>query len=101
VIGRSPANYKLKTNGIKVVWHVDVDLGQVKKVSRQHALIIFNFDRESFELKCLSRKYPVFVNRMPLTFADPAVAIQSGTLIAVGAETFFFMLPSRIGQEVN
>ena len=65
IIGRSPVNYKKKGKqlGMKVVWHVDVDLGHLRKVSRQHALIIYNFEEETFEVKCLSRKYPVYVNR--------------------------------------
>ena len=72
IIGRSPVNYKKKGKqlGIKVIWHVDVDLGHLRKVSRQHALIIFNFEAECFEIKCLSRKYPVYVNREALSFGD-------------------------------
>lgn len=48
IIGRSPVNYKKKGKqlGMKVVWHVDVDLGHLRKVSRQHALIIYNFEDE-------------------------------------------------------
>lgn len=34
VIGRSPINYKKKNLDLKVVWHVDVDLGHLRKVSR-------------------------------------------------------------------
>ena len=94
VIGRSPANYKKKSESMKVVWHVDVDLGHVRKVSRQHALIIFNFDKGHFEIKCLSRKYPVYVNRMPLTFEEEPVAIGSGSLIVISTESLFFMMPA-------
>jgi hypothetical protein len=46
VIGRSPINYKKKHLDLKVIWHVDVDLGHLRKVSRQHALIAFNFEKE-------------------------------------------------------
>ena len=48
IVGRSPVNYKKKGKqlGMKVVWHVDVDLGHLRKVSRQHALIIYNFEDE-------------------------------------------------------
>lgn len=34
VIGRSPALSSKKKTGVKVVWHVDVDLGHISKVSR-------------------------------------------------------------------
>jgi hypothetical protein len=72
IVGRSPVNYKKKGKqlGVKVVWHVDVDLGHLRKVSRQHALVIFNFERECFEIKCLSRKYPVLLNREAINFGD-------------------------------
>jgi len=95
IIGRSPVNYKKKGKqlGLKVVWHVDVDLGHLRKVSRQHALIIYNFEKECFEIKCLSRKYPVYVNRIPLNFRDEARPLHSGAIIAISSESFFFMLP--------
>ena len=78
IIGRSPINYKKKNVEVKVVWHVDVDLGHLKKVSRQHALIVFNFDKECFEIKCLSKKYPVTVDKTQLSFNDPAFTLKSG-----------------------
>ena len=34
IIGRAPINYKKKNIDLKVVWHVDVDLGHLRKVSR-------------------------------------------------------------------
>ena len=95
ILGRSPVNYKKKGKqlGVKVVWHVDVDLGHLRKVSRQHALVIFNFDCERFEIKCLSRKYPVLINREPLQFGDEPKPLKSGDIIAISSESFFFMLP--------
>jgi len=95
VIGRAPVNYKKRNQklGMKVVWHVDVDLGHLRKVSRQHALVIYNFDSQSFELKTLSRKYPVYVNRRPVSFGDAPVKLSSGSFISISSESFFFMLP--------
>lgn len=34
IIGRSPINYKKFNMEVKEVWHVDVDLGHLRKVSR-------------------------------------------------------------------
>ena len=101
IIGRSPVNYKKKGKqlGVKVVWYVDVDLGHLRKVSRQHALIIFNFERECFEIKCLSRKYPVLLNREAINFTDEARPLKSGDIVAISSESFFFMLPAKQGQE--
>jgi len=99
VIGRSPLNYKAsakKIEKVKVVWHVDIDLATFanqKKVSRQHALVAFNFHRQHFEIKCLSRKYPVMVNRQTLAFGEEPRPLKSGDIVAVAQESFFFMLP--------
>jgi hypothetical protein len=95
IIGRLPVNYKKKGKqlGVKVVWHVDVDFGHLRKVSRQHALIIYNFEKQAFEIKCLSRKYPVMVNRQPLNFGDEPLELKSGSIVAISGESFFFMLP--------
>ena len=78
---------------------MDVDLGHLRKVSRQHALIIYNFERETFEVKCLSRKYPVYLNRVALTFADEAKPLTSGDIVAISSESFFFMLPAVQNRE--
>jgi len=78
IIGRSPINYKRHNIDIKVVWHVDVDLGNLRKVSRQHALIAYNFEKEYFEIKCLSKKYCVNVDKTQLSFNDPAFPLKSG-----------------------
>ena len=70
-----------------------MDLGHLRKVSRQHALVIFNFEKEYFEIKCLSRKYPIQVNREPLMFGDEPRALTSGSIVGISSESFFFMLP--------
>ena len=72
---------------------MDVDLGHLKKVSRQHALIVFNFEKEYFEIKCLSKKYPVTVDKTQLSFSDPAFPLKSGQIIGISSESFFFLLP--------
>ena len=95
IIGRSPINYKNRNVEVKTVWHVDVDLGHLRKVSRQHALIAFNFEKETFEIKCLSKKYPVTVDKTQLTFSDAALPLKSGQIIGISNESFFFLLPAN------
>eukprot|EP00347_Sterkiella_histriomuscorum_P006936 403350869 len=80
IIGRSPINYKKKNIDLKVVWHVDVDLGHLRKVSRQHALIIYNSEKEHFEIKCLSKKYPVYVNGEAYYFKDEPQPLHSRSI---------------------
>ena len=97
VLGRAPCNYKQLAKrgsaGVKVVWQCDVDLGHLRRVSRQHALIVFNFEAQRFEVKCLSRKYGVRVNREEIGFKDEARGLKSGDIVQVAGESFFFMLP--------
>ena len=102
IIGRSPLNYKKKSNknALKVVWQVDVDLGHIRKVSRQHALIIYNFEKEYFEIKCLSRKYPLYVNRKALTLHEDPIPLLSGSVVTISSENFFFLMPPKAKKEV-
>jgi len=95
IIGRSPINYKKKSLDVKVVWHCDIDLGHYKKVSRQHALIIYNFEREHFEIKCLSKKHPIYVNGEAFYFKDDSVALSSKDIISISSESFYFLLPPQ------
>ncbi len=62
-------------------------------------MIIYNFERETFEIKCLSRKYPLYLNRVALTFADEAKPLKSGDIVAISSESFFFMLPAIQNKE--
>ena len=79
-----------------MIFHLDGDLGHLRKVSRQHVLIIFNFEAECFEIKCLSRKFPLYVNREALGFGDLPKSLLSGAIIATSSESFFFMMPPKI-----
>jgi hypothetical protein len=92
ILGRAPSNYKTARK-MKVVWHCDVDLGHMRRVSRQHALIVYNFEKERFEVKCLSRKYGIRVNREEIRFEQGARGLKSGDIVQVAGESFFFMLP--------
>lgn len=43
------------------IWEVDLDLGHLNKVSKQHAAVLYNFEDQQFDLVCLSEDYPVKV----------------------------------------
>jgi hypothetical protein len=98
IIGRAPIkhgvlmnNYnKVKTNN--TTWLVDIDLGQQRKISKQHALIAYNFELNTFEIKNLSKKFPIKVNGEVLKFNDEAI-LSSKSLIQISNQEFYFLLP--------
>ena len=87
VIGRKN---KIKSN---VKWQVDINLGNNKKISKQHCLIFFNFSTQNFEIKCLSEKYPCKINNKKLYNHEKPIVLGNGTLISIGDQHFYFMLP--------
>jgi hypothetical protein len=72
-------------------WHVDLDLGQNKKISKQHALISYNFQTCSFEIVNLSKKYPIKVNGELINFGED-MPLSSKSLISIGSQEFVFLL---------
>ena len=47
----------------------------------------------SFEIKCLSKKYRVNVNGEAYYFKDEAIPLLSRSIVSISSETFFFLLP--------
>lgn len=108
IIGRAPVKYglalcekdapstinqnQLNKNLGKTSWHVDVDLGQQTKVSKQHALIAYNFQTCSFEIKNLSKKFPVKLNSEVLKHNEE-MPLTSKSSISIGNQEFYFLLP--------
>lgn len=89
IIGRKPDNPNLKYD-----WDVDINLKNNLKVSKQHALIAFNFKNSQFEISCLSKKNSLSVNRKLLKVEDEPYPLYDESTIKVGGEVFHFLLPS-------
>lgn len=90
----------------RVIWHCDLSLpAHTPKVSRQHALIIYNFQEQYWEIRCLSRKYGVRIGKSKvIRWGDPAVRLsgtgQGAQVISIGAESFVFLVArDRTPQE--
>jgi hypothetical protein len=110
LIGRAPIKYGVPLNSLsanknsnnkvapptenlgKTTWHVDVDLGQNRKISKQHALIAYNFQTCSWEIQNLSKKYPLKVNGEDIKYGED-MPLTSKTLINIGNQEFYFLLP--------
>ena len=78
------------TSDSKISWQVDLPISDNDKISKQHLIINWNFQKRCFEIKCLSKKYPICLNGDYLNEKDPARAISEGDLIGVGGEAFYF-----------
>jgi hypothetical protein len=97
IIGRSPIKHGVSlgnTNNTlgNTTWLVDVDLGQSRKISKQHALIAYNFNSCSFEIKNLSKKISIKVNGEFLSYNEEML-LSSKTSIVIGNQEFYFLLP--------
>lgn len=75
-------------------WELDIDLGQHKRISRQHALIAYNFEDSCFEIKNLSRRFPLKVNG-ELMKPHEEMPLSSKSSIMIGNQEFYFLLPKE------
>ncbi|CAG9324070.1 unnamed protein product [Blepharisma stoltei] len=75
-------------------WQVDLDLGPSKFISRQHALLIYNFKDQRFEIRCLTKKGRVKVDGKAYRYQDGAVPLKHRSVISINKCSFLFVLPS-------
>ena len=54
----------------------------------------------SFEIKCLSKKYPLHVNGVAYFLKDEAVSLSSRSIISISSESFFFLLPPAAPESI-
>ena len=89
IIGYKPVKHDNISNKCHTTWEVDVDLGHIKNVSKQHALIVYNFELKTFEIKNLSKKFPIRVNGIKMNYNEE-MELQHKSLINIGNQEFFF-----------
>mmetsp|Transcript_4492 Transcript_4492/g.16122 ORF Transcript_4492/g.16122 Transcript_4492/m.16122 type:complete len:163 (-) Transcript_4492:389-877(-) len=70
----------------------DVDLGEEMNLSRKHAAIRYNEEKETFELEVLG-KNGAFVRGVLITKDQPPIALANRDLIQMGDNVFFFLTP--------
>ena len=92
IIGYKPVKHDNISNKCHTTWEVDVDLGHIKNVSKQHALIVYNFELKTFEIKNLSKKFPIRVNGIQMNYNEE-MELQHKSMINIGNQEFFFLLP--------
>ncbi|CAL8463819.1 g3353 [Coccomyxa elongata] len=73
---------------------VDVVLGDTMSISRQHAKILYKFDRGVWELQVLG-KNGVTVQGTLHTPSSPPVVLRSQDLIQIADRSFYFLLPRQ------
>lgn len=93
IIGRTGnMNIPQGMNTRKLKWEVDLNLGEGKRISRQHAVIVFNFHSQCFDIINISKKYTIKVNGDDL-FSGETYVLSSRSIISIGKEVFVFYLP--------
>ncbi|CEP15122.1 hypothetical protein [Parasitella parasitica] len=77
--------------------NVDIPLGNIKSVSRQHARLFYNFATQRFELMVFG-KNGAFVNEQ---FVEKGVTVplENKTKIQIGELSFVFLLPRMDAEE--
>lgn len=76
-------------------WEVDLDLFPDPYVSKQHALLAFNFQIEKFEIKCLSATNPIKVKDKILTSKDDPKVLDENCFIRIGKQTLWFTITNE------
>ena len=80
-------------------WEVDLDLFPDPYVSKQHALLAYNFQSEKFEIRCLSSTNPIKVKDKILTAKDDPKVLDENCFIRIGKQTLWFTITNE--EEVN
>ena len=92
IIGYKPVKHDNISNKSFTTWEVDVDLGHIKNVSKQHALIAYNFQLKTFEIQNLSKKFPIRVNEFQMNYNEEML-LSHRSVINIGNQEFYFLLP--------
>lgn len=71
-----------------------IHIGDHKKISKEHAEIFWNAEKQKFQIRCLS-KNSIRVNRKKLDMNAPAVDLDTKTPIRIAQTCFYFLLPSE------
>lgn len=80
---------------------VDVSLGDVKSVSRQHARIFYDFDKKGFFLLVLG-KNGVMVDNIPYGPQAEPIRLRSQSRIQIGSDvSLHFLLPKKLSRVFN
>eukprot|EP00884_Botryococcus_braunii_P003704 jgi/Botrbrau1/13334/Bobra.0334s0010.1 len=77
--------------------NLDVVLGDNMNISRQHAIIAYNFDTGKWELTVLGKNGVTVDDRICLP-GGGSVPLQSGSYLQLGDRGFYFLLPIEEDQ---
>ena len=87
VIGREPP-----AGLTGVTWLVDIPVKNTKKCSKQQALVLYNFETNKFEIKCISARISMEVDGRSLTADDAPRPLENGSVFDISGESFYFYL---------
>lgn len=87
IIGRAPAGESTK-------WLVDLDLGISRHISRQHALLVYNFEDQHFEIRVLSKRAKMKVDGRIYHRQDGAAVLKHHSVVSIHNVSFVFILPN-------
>lgn len=85
-----------KSKEADFTWQVDLDLFPDPYVSKQHAAIMFNFQTERFEIKCLSDRNSIKLRDKSLAHSDEPYQLEENCSFRIGKQWVWF---SMAGEE--
>ena len=80
-------------------WPLDLDLYPDPYVSRQHAIITFNFQIEKFEIRCLSKTNPIRVKDRLVSDKDDPALLEENCFIRIGKQMLWFSIMNE--EDIN
>ncbi len=71
-------------------YRIDLELPH-KCISRQHAVIVYNFKARKWEIRCLSKKNMITVDQERFAWGDSNIWLRNKTEIIIGPEKMLFL----------
>lgn len=81
-----------RIKGETISWGLDLDLYPDPYASKQHAVLMYNFQLEKFEIKCLSSTNPIKVKDKLLYEKDDPKILEENCFIRIGKQTLWFTI---------
>jgi hypothetical protein len=79
-------------------YKVDLEL-PYRSVSRQHAVVLFNFEAQRWEVRCLSKKNLIKVDGERFAYGDKNIWLRNKSELQVGPEKMVFLEASGSALE--
>jgi hypothetical protein len=103
VLGRASRSFQRAAKQLRVelpigtrCGGVDCHMGNDPSIDYEHAVVEWNQMAEMFQLRSVTSKGSVFVDKQPLSEEDDPVLLSNGSVVQIGSVIFYFVLPRSV-----